>query len=114
MTSTSSDLHDLKMTMHHLEGKLTGEKSVTRQILEQTHRNAIDVIRLRPDMDRVSTDVTVIRASQLTQKTRLDHLHEELAEVRAMLEALEKRIDTGFDAIMAAIRAAGPHASPST
>jgi hypothetical protein len=62
---------EFEARMRVLEGEVTGEKAVTRHILEQTHRNG--------------DDLTAVRTELATVKSRLDHLAGEVALVKSEL-----------------------------
>jgi uncharacterized protein YoxC len=57
--------------MRALEGEVEGEKTVTRHILEQTHRNGDDLAAVKSELSTV--------------KSRLDHVSGEVALIKGVL-----------------------------
>jgi len=77
---------EFEARMRVLEGEVTGEKAVTRHILEQTHRNGDDLTAVRTELATVRTEVGTV-------KSRLDHLAGEVALVKSELAAHTALLD---------------------
>jgi len=79
--------------MRVLEGEVEGEKLVTRHILEQTQRNGDDLGAIKARVDRMSSEVALVRGAVTGHTALLNVLVQDVGQLRQ--EAVEMRRDMG-------------------
>ncbi len=125
-------IDDLESRVRELASEVEGEKAVTRQVYQQAVRNGdalravqISVGEIASRIDHVVQEVIQNTAAVRTHGARLDTLtrdvgllrndqvvlRRDLEELRShmdmRLDAIERRMDERFDAVLEAIRALG-------
>jgi hypothetical protein len=103
---------EFERRMRVLEGEVTGEKHVTRHILEQTMRNGgdlaavrVEIATLRLQAERAAGDIALIKAAQSSQGSLLNVLTRDTRAMRAEMGDVRQKLDALTDDV-AAIRAA--------
>jgi hypothetical protein len=76
-----------------LEDEVTGEKAVTRHILEQTHRNGDDLAAVRSELGTLRSELNTVRSELGTVKSRLDHVAGDVALIKADLGRHGRMLD---------------------
>jgi chromosome segregation ATPase len=127
-------IDELENRVRELAAEVEGEKAVPRQVYQQAVRNgdALRAVQIvvaemasRVDhvvqeviqntaavrthgarLDTLSRDVGLLRSDQVVLRRDLEELR---SHVDTRLDAIERRMDERFDAVMNAIRALGSH-----
>jgi cytochrome c556 len=122
-------IDELERRVRTVEEELSGERHVSRYMVEQAGRNSevlhavrAEVSAMRADLGAVTARVDVLGGDMASVKSALvmhgraldvlqqdvRQLRSESANLRRDVEDLRAHIDTRFDAIVEAIRALGP------
>jgi chromosome segregation ATPase len=76
--------------MRVLEGEVEGEKLVTRYILEQTQRNGDDLAALKTQVDRLSSDVALVRGAVTGHTALLNVVVQDVGQLRQEMGGIRR------------------------
>ncbi len=99
---------ELDNRVRYLESEVEGEKAVTRHVLEQLRRNTTELTVFRSEsglaLDRLSSDVVLVKAAQVAQGGMLNILVQDTRQIRTEMGAIRMEISE-VRAEMGAVRA---------
>lgn len=90
--STYITRQEFEARMRIVESEVTGEKAVSRHILEQTRRNGDELAVLKSRVDYLTDDVAVIKATLNHHGALLNVLTQDVAMMRQDVAAIRAAV----------------------